>query len=150
MFILCFCGMMIGLSFDLQSVLPETITLICTGHHSFGSSVLLHSALLPASNALMFLGGLAVLGFEGLPQAGRSAMAARLGPTFACDVVMLGGMFAAEWLGPAAAGAHGLGWSLAAKVLAMALGMALGMAAWEAATRAVPVLERLRFARAGG
>jgi hypothetical protein len=35
-------------------------------------------------------------------------------------------------------------------VLAMALGMALGMAAWEAATRAVPVLERLRFARAGG
>ena len=53
---------MIGLAIDLQSVLPGSIASLCLGSHSFAESVVSHSAVLPATNLLMFLSGFAVLG----------------------------------------------------------------------------------------
>jgi hypothetical protein len=144
MFILCFGGMMIGLSFDLQRVLPEAIASLCTGRHSLSASVFLHSALLPATNAFMFLGGLTAVGVERLVAAPPTAhdLPARLARTLGCDALMLAGMFIAEWLGPQAAAGFGLRWSFAAMVATMATGMAVGMAAWEGLRRAAALRQR--------
>ncbi|MEP9379178.1 hypothetical protein ABLE91_20865 [Aquabacter sp. CN5-332] len=117
-FLLGFCGMMIGLTLDLQSVLPEALAALCTGNRTLADSMLLHASLLPAANLLMLVGSLVGAGL------GRGRWSGRI----ACCALMLVGMGIFEWLGPRLAGAAGLSWTFPAMVAAMTLGMAAGMA----------------------
>ena len=146
MLMLCFCGMMIGLTLDLQSVLPATIISLCLGSHSFVGTVIGHSTLLPATSVLMFVSGFAVLGLGDLVGSGqpgpgrRNSM--RFGAVIGCNVAMLVGMFLGEWLGPPLAGGLGLSWNLACMIAAMTVGMSLGMALWTGLTAGGSVFVR--------
>ncbi len=136
MFVLGFSGMMIGLTIDLQSVLPQTIVSLCTRPHSLGDSIALHAALLPATNILMFASGLVAALFSAWPNCAGSwrGRSIALVPYAACSMAMLLGMFLSEWLAPQIARQFAVAWTLPTMIGAMVIGMAGGMALWAAFT----------------
>ncbi len=100
MFLIGFSGMAIGMAIDLQSILPQTIASLCGASHTFGDSLVLHATLLPATNLLMPLSGLAAAGLASASDSGREPAPQSLGLYLACSVFMLTGMLLCEWLGP--------------------------------------------------
>lgn len=123
-------GMAIGLRIDLQSVLPETVSTLCTQTRSFADSMFLHATLLPATNLSMFTSGIAAVC---LVAEGRchAAVFRYLG----CSAAMLVGMFLSEWLAPAFAHRAGIALNLSMITAAMIAGMLAGMGAWSMALR---------------
>jgi hypothetical protein len=134
MLVLGFSGMMIGLTIDLRSILPETLVAVCAQSHSFRDSLVLHATLLPATNMLMFASGIAAACFSAWPLCQRHRQwrerYAPLLPYVGCTLAMLAGMSLSEWLAPQLARSIGWSWSLSAMVTAMVIGMGCGMLVW--------------------
>ena len=127
MFLLCFCGMMIGLAIDLRNIAPQSIGFLCSATPSIASSVILHAKLLPATNLLMLASGFVAAGLTSARESGDGRTASAYA-YLVCGLTMLAGMFAGEWAGPEIARACGIAWTVTSMTAAMTLGMMIGAA----------------------
>ncbi len=125
MLLFCTSLMAVGLTIDLQSVVPQALGSLCSSTASFWDAAILHATLLPVTNLSMVF-GLIASGVVSARRAGRHD-SARIPADLGCGVLMLTGMFLGEWLGPQLARLATIPWTMLTMLIAMSLGMVPGI-----------------------
>jgi hypothetical protein len=135
MLFLSVCGMAIGLAIDCGSIPPDVLASLCQAKAtSLAAGLQAHLAVLPATHALMLVGGVvagamteAATDERARHERSIASMAARHLANMICAAAMVGGMAAGGVLGPPLVERLGIASGFARLVVAMVLGMACGM-----------------------